>query len=135
MRFKTLIVIAVLFLIVSCQSSSSKSKEYFNQGLEHFEYNEYDAALVSFENCLEAEPDNFEAYYYRGNCFLNLADYSSAIEEFVKAIEINPNYAEAFANLGQAYFYSKNYKMACKYYQKAHDLGKPDMEDKLIHCN
>ena len=135
MKFYTFFIVGLLIFIVSCQSSYNKSTEYFNQGLEHFEYNEYAEALVSFEECIKANPDNFEAYYYRGNCFLNLADYNSAIEEFVHATEINPNYAEAFSNMGQAYFYLGDYQLACKYFKIAHNLGKPNLEDKLRHCN
>ncbi len=129
------LLVGILFIAVSCQSSADKSTEFFNAGLVYFEYNEYDAALLSFEESIKADPQNFEAYYYRGNCFLNMSDYDAAIVEFVKATEINSDYADAYANIGQAYFYLKDYQLACKYFQKAQDLGKYNLEDKLRHCN
>lgn len=134
MYFRILIVVLITLFISSCQSNIEKSQELFDIGIEQFEYREYKEALITFDKALDADPENFEALYYKGNCHMNMGKFIVAIEEFTKAIQINPNYAEAYANRGQAKFYLGGYQDACADYQKAHDLGKPNMEDKLRHC-
>lgn len=134
MYFRILFFTIVTFVISSCQSDIEKTQELFDIGLDQFQYRNYTEALVTFEQVLEVDPNNFEAYYYRGNCFMNMGDFNAAIKEFSDAIVVKPNYAEAYANRGQAKFYLDGFQAACPDFQKAHDLGKPNMGDKLRHC-
>jgi len=134
MYFRILFIVLVGFVISSCQSDIEKSQELFEVGLDQFQYRNYEEALITFEQVIDYDSDNFEAYYFRGNCFMNMGDFNAAIKEFSEAIVVKPNYAEAYANRGQAKFYLNGFKAACADYQKAHDLGKPNMGDKLRHC-
>ena len=130
-----LIVSSIILLFTACESGNDNSEVYFTKGLENIRYGDYNEALTQFDKVLKIEPNNFQAYYHRGNCYMNLRQYKVAIDEYNEAIKINESYADAISNKGQAYFYLKDYVNACKYFQKAHDLGKPNMEDKLRHCN
>lgn len=135
MNFKSLVVVFLAVLISSCGSQIEKSHKYFDAGLENFHYREYDLAISNFEKSLEYDSENFEAHFYIGNCLMNQRNYQLAIEEFTKAIEVNPKYADAYANRGHAYFYLNDSDNSCADYLKADELGKPNMEDKIRHCN
>jgi superkiller protein 3 len=135
MKIKSLILLLVVFALGSCESNLEKSNKYFDLGMDNFKYREYDLAIENFEKALDYDSEHFEAQFFIGNCFMNTRDYENAIDAFFKAIEIHPKYADAYANIGHAYGYLRNMPKACENYRKAQELGKPNLEDKLRHCN
>lgn len=134
MYLKSFVVVFIAILISSCSSNLEKSHKYYDAGLEEFHYREYKLAISNFEKSLEYDSENYEAYFYIGNCLMNQGKYQLAIEEFTKAIETHPKYADAFANRGHAYFYLNDIENSCADYLEADELGKPNMEDKIRHC-
>jgi tetratricopeptide (TPR) repeat protein len=54
---------------------------------------------------LHFHPNDAQAYYNRGNCYLHKKDYDRALADFSKAIEINPNLGVAYNN--RAFIYEK----------------------------
>ena len=135
MYFKTLVVILTAFLFSSCTPNAELADKYFQEGLDNFQYHDYKVAILKFKKSLEYNPSSFEAHYHIGNCYINLRNYNSAVDEFTKAIEVKNNYADAYANRGQAYFYLHEKSKSCADFKKANELGKPNMEDRLRHCD
>ena len=64
-----------------------------------------------------------DAYYNRGNLYLNLGRNEEAEADYTKAIEINPNDAQAYNNKGTLYYNLGRYKEAEVDYTKAIQLN------------
>lgn len=124
----------VLFLLVSCTPSSEKSEDAVDEGIALLYQGKTDAALTFFDKAIRYNPENFEAYYYKGNCLANKKKYSEAILEYNKAIKRKPDYAEAFANRGEMEFYLGDRESACRDWRKAESLGMQEMSDKTRGC-
>ncbi len=124
----------VLFLLVSCASSPEISEDALDEGVALLYQGKIDAAMIFFDKAILYNSENFEAYYYKGNCLANKKKYSKAILEYNKAIKYKPDYAEAFANRGEMEFYLGDRESACRDWRKAESLGMQDMSDKTRGC-
>jgi tetratricopeptide (TPR) repeat protein len=67
------------------------------------EKEDYPAAIADYNQAIEINPNDAEAYSNRGNAYIDLKDYQRAIADFTKAIEIDPNDADAYYDRGFAY--------------------------------
>jgi len=76
------------------------------------------AALDFCSLALKLEPENYRAWWVRGQIFFKSSDYNSAIEAFLKAIEIAPNTLHTLSRIADSYFLSCKYNDALFYYQK-----------------
>ncbi len=134
---KTLQFISLILLlsIVACTPSMEKSDRLVDEGLRMVEFAKNHEAIVLFTEAIDVYPDNFEAYYHRANSHMNLRDYPEAIKDYSLAIAVNPSYANAFANRAEAKMYLKDKEGACEDWRQAMKFGKPNMEDKLRHCD
>jgi protein O-GlcNAc transferase len=65
------------------------------QGLQ-----QYDEAVIRYEQAIHLQPDYTEAYYNRGVALQAASKFSEAIDSYRQAIHLNPDYAEAYNNLG-----------------------------------
>lgn len=129
-----MLMIGVLFLLVACTDKTRESQKYAREADIYLYGSNIDKAYDLYQKAVELNPENEEAWYGIGMCWLNKMKYQKAIDLFDKAIELNANYMDAYYNRGQAYFYlGENYK-ACDDWNIAYDLGKPNMEDKLKKC-
>ena len=54
--------------------------------------------IKSFDNAIEINPNDAEAYFNRGNAKKAFLDHQGAILDFDKAIEINPDNEEFYNN-------------------------------------
>jgi tetratricopeptide (TPR) repeat protein len=62
------------------------------------------------------------AYYNRGNIFMNENKNQRAIADFSKAIELNPKNTEAYISLGTAFYYQNKYDEAIRNYTLAIEI-------------
>ena len=68
------------------------------------------------------EPDNFNAYYGRGQSLIKLERYDDAIESFSQAVKLRPDNEIAVFNLAYAYQKAGKYQDAIDNYLDASDL-------------
>ena len=118
----------------SCVPAEEKAEEYYEKGREVFYTNDPRGALEIYSTGLEYVPNHDRLLYESGNCYMNFRDYKTAITFYDKAIESNPEYADAFFNRGQCWFYLNDRDKSCLDYLKAHELGKPNLSDRIKHC-
>lgn len=121
-------------MMVSCTPPAEKAEEHYEIGKKIFFNNDPRGALVEFEKGLSYMPDHARLLYESGNCYMNFKDYNTAIDFYTKAIESNPKYDDAYFNRGQCWFYLNKKDKSCEDWQIAHDLGRPNLADKLKHC-
>ena len=83
---------------------------------------------------IELDPNDAEAYYYRGSNLLGLKRLNDSIIDFTKAIELaccgqelsETNYADAYYNRGKAKDYLKDHNGAIADFTKSLDLTPND---------
>jgi len=133
------IISGILLLIVeslfsSCGVNQEKSAQLLDQGVEYYYHAEYKKAYSLFEKAIDADEENFEAWFWMGNYFENRHDHIRSVECYNKAIELNSSYADAFANRARAKKNNHDNTGACADWRKAAKLGKPNLDDNLKWC-
>lgn len=84
---------------------------YIEAGLRCLGSNPEDS-IEFFDAALSIEPRNAQAYFCKGNAYIELSKPYSAIECFDRAIALDPNHLDAVFNCGSALFSLKKYAEA-----------------------
>ena len=101
---------------------------------------DYLAAIEDFTKAIQINPDDGDAYFYRGNAFYELGDKPEAIEDYTQAIKINENDADAYINrgslrdeLGDTQGAVADFQVAADLYQKAGNVQEhKDTKEKIL---
>ena len=107
--------------------SSRSYVPWNNLGKLDYQQQNYQQAILSYNQALAVKPDYLPALIGRGNAQKASGLYSEASDSYDRALAINPNYYEAWYGKGSVAEYLQEYEAAREYYQKAVDL-KPDWE-------
>ncbi|MCF8233298.1 MAG: caspase family protein [Bacteroidales bacterium] len=57
-------------------------------------------SLKSFDDAIGIDPDNLNAYFFRGYAYGELEDYYKAVQDYKKITEINPEISVGHGNMG-----------------------------------
>jgi len=84
-------------------------------------------ALDDFNVAVEKDPNNYQAWYYRGTAYRNLIGFAQnadtfAIESFGNAILLNPTDYNTYLQRGGIYYQNKQYEKAIEDFQKVTEL-------------
>lgn len=85
-------------------------------------------AVSDFKQATDEDPENYEAWYYRGKAYNHLIGIIDKADDFAisslnKAIELNPDCYDCFIELGHVYIFIKDYEDAIRKYQEATKLN------------
>lgn len=89
-------------------------------------------AVGDCDRALTQNPNNAEAYCYRGFAKSDLADTGQARSDFDNAIGINPQYGLAYFGRGNVKFTEKNARGACDDWKKAKTFGYPEADSVIV---
>ena len=78
-----------------------------------------DAAIASYQNAYNLNPDDIDIYLNLGNVFFEKGSYDNALIVYKKALEMSPYNARLHCNLGYLYWGKGNIEEAIKEYEKA----------------
>jgi len=106
--------------------------EYLKKGYKAFYDKKWDEALKAFDKAVKINPQNMEAYFYRGNVYDELGDYKKAIVNYNRAIKLNPIYIDAYLYRGFSYNNLGQLKKAMADIKKAARLGNQFAQKFLI---
>ena len=81
------------------------------------------AAFVSLQKAVQADPKLKEAHYYLGHIYVLKEKYPQAEEQFRKVLSLDPDYSEAHLYLGQVLEAQGRWKEAIASYR--HALNNP----------
>ncbi|MES2621797.1 MAG: tetratricopeptide repeat protein, partial [Bacteroidota bacterium] len=84
--------------------------------------NEYYNAIIHFDSIIELNSNDANAYYQRGNVYLENGANKHAIQDFEAAIKLNPKLAEAYNNHALAKINIDDYNGVLLDYNKAIEL-------------
>ena len=88
----------LVMLLCFSRSYSDENNDPIILGYKDLAEGKIDAALMQFNSAILADPNDAEAYRYRGTAYERKNDYSLALKDLTKAIELNPKDAKAFRN-------------------------------------
>lgn len=109
--YKFILGIVVLLILTSCGGGGETAEKYMQAGFIHFQKQEYDQAIASFQKAVELEPKAAAGYNMLGMAYRFKANQlgipelrSKEIAAFQKALEADPQYWVAMINLGVTYY-------------------------------
>ncbi len=107
---RAILTTMALLALIGCGGDSAE--KYLTEGVAHFQKQEYDLAILSYEKAIKLEPKSAAAYNLLGMAYrfkynqLANPDYKQKeIAAFQKAIDIDPRFWGAMINLGATYYY------------------------------
>ena len=111
-------------LLMSVQSKKVKqSPDQLNiQAIRQIEIEQYDSAIVLFNELLKIDPTYPDAYYNRGGCKQFVGNHSGAIFDFDHAIKLNPKDEDCYYSRGLSKFEIKAFRGALQDFNKVIDL-------------
>lgn len=117
----TIAIPASAGLPTPAESQTTKKSE-IQQCYDHYDRGNYPNAVFYCTKAIESNPQDFEAYIFRGLSYEKQDNYLQAISDYTKAIEIDPKYLDAYYNRGLAYYDLENDEQSISDLRKAVDL-------------
>jgi tetratricopeptide (TPR) repeat protein len=102
--------------------SKKTGVQYFSEGINFINLNQYAEAITSFDKAIAIEPDYSDAWIYRGIALGELGRYSEAVVSYNKAIAIKPDFALAWSWRGRALKELNRYEEAVAAFDRAIQL-------------
>lgn len=100
-----------------------------NRAYAKFVIGQYKDAIANFDKAIQFNPEDADAYSYRGAAKLKLKDFEGALFDCNRAIQLNPEDADAYSNRGQAQFHLGAAKFRRGQAKKAQELYEAAIED------
>lgn len=96
---------------------------YANEGLKS---DDPQKGIACYTKAVDAWPDFFVGYCFRGELYRDLGKYDLAMEDFNRAIQKNPAFVQAYLHRGDTYSRQNKYDSAIADYTKALELIQSD---------
>lgn len=104
------------------QKGSREAQRHIILGYNLLQKNRFTSALKAFDKAIEIDPQNPEAYFWRGQTHIKTGRYEEAIVDFKRAMTIRPDYVEAYENLGWLFARIDKCAESIEYLTKAIEL-------------
>ena len=124
MKYLALITISLLLSTLSfsqCEEAMKQGKNEFNKG-------NYEASIVAFTRCIEADPENQNARLQRAMAFNITKKYKEAVEDYTLVLEKHPENANIRNSRGSAYLKLKRYDEALADYNEVLNIDPKNQE-------
>lgn len=76
---------------------TEKSKEYFDEGQEFFDKEDYELSILNFKKAIKEEPNYYKAYIQLGTSYWNEEEVDSALKYYNLAKPIQPSFVEPYS--------------------------------------
>ena len=88
------------------------SNQKVDEATKLFQQKKFNEAKKIYDEAINLNPNNAQAWYGRGTSYGSMKKYGRAIPDFDKAIELNPDFTNAYFCRGGSYYLMKNFKQA-----------------------
>lgn len=85
------------------QGNTFHGKAYFWRAVEQGDLGRMDLAVEDFNRAIEANPEIWDAYKFRGSIYAQRRDFARALPDLQKYLEHDPNDAVSWFNMGMIY--------------------------------
>lgn len=109
--------IFLTFILISLQGCDVQrsAEEYLSSGMEFFENDQLDLALVEFRNVVAIDPEMAEAYYQQSRVFARKQRWPAAYSLLEKTVALDAQHLDARFDLVKLYVVSENLDNARKH--------------------
>lgn len=90
-------VLEIIKIIGIFNSSNSNPTSLSQSNLPSLESKQDEPELTAAEKAIQANPNNHQAWYSKGQALFNLERHQEALAAYDKALQINPNYIQAWS--------------------------------------
>jgi tetratricopeptide (TPR) repeat protein len=82
-KIATFILLSIVLAppVALCQTTA---RDYFNQGVDHFNAKQYDQAIADYTKAIELNPKYGAAYHNRGAAYEEKGQYAQAAADYTK---------------------------------------------------
>ena len=108
--------------VIYPQQNDDPAAVTFKKAQKYFFQRKFEMAELLLQESLKKNPENYLAYSYLGDIFLNKKRYDGAIQLYKKAMDLKPGNAENYFRLGQIYYYKKMGNPSVENYRKSLEL-------------
>jgi tetratricopeptide (TPR) repeat protein len=95
---------------------------YFTRGAELLHKGQLDQAIAEFNQAIELNPRDAEAFGHRGTAYLKKGQIDRAISDYDQVLRLNPRYAEVYTDRGVAYGAKGQFDRAIADFNRAIEL-------------
>ncbi len=95
-------------------------------GTFHVDQDSFEKAIEGYDQSIDLNPNNAEAYFNRGTSYMWQGDFRKAEEDLSKSIELNPNFAIGYIHRGLVNELRGYIEKATEDFYKAKELN-PDL--------
>lgn len=88
---------------------SFKARKLYDRGKELAKQGDTPGAIAFYNQAIQRDPKDAEAYYQRAKVRYQQGEITEAIADYSETIKIDPKYANAYYNRGFAYYAEGNY--------------------------
>jgi len=76
---------------------AEKAKEYFDEGQEFFDKEDYELSILNFKKAIKAEPNYYKAYIQLGTSYWNEEEVDSALKYYNLAKPVQPTFVQPYS--------------------------------------
>jgi len=105
------------------QDKKKAVTDYYAAGKIFQDNNNNSKAIEAYTSIIEISESNTNAFYERGNCYLETGQFDRSIKDFEIAISESPKFFLAYLRLGYAHYKAEDYKESVDAYDKARKLN------------
>lgn len=105
------------FVVFAQQDDEKKAFELYGEGIKYFYSNDFENALVKFNEAIALKQDFQYAYYNRGLSQYKLKNYTEAATDLSVVLKLDSNNIDAYKNRGLAYMKINEYDNALSDFQ------------------
>ena len=123
------IVLLIIFYVSAFSVSADTlsidtiALSHFNKGIQYYNANNFNLAIIEFSNAIDIFPEYADAYLERGNSFDNKGNAEKALENYLQAGTFNEEYLIFAYGYKCASSNIENYDEAIIMFSKCIDLG------------
>ena len=112
----------------SGMSTNSKAIGFYNKGIIESNKENWQEALIDYEEAVKEDPNFAYAWEEVGICNRRLGHLDNALEAYQKSLKINPKAKMSLQNIPVVYSYMKKYREAITAYQNLDEQFPNDPE-------
>lgn len=131
---KKLMVPALLLVAILLGACGQSAGRLNNAGNEAYENQEFEAALIAYQQAAEDSPELAEPHYNAANAHYRMEDYEQALQRIEAALVSEENIDQldqhSFYNLGNTFFQGQQFETSVEAYKEALRLNPDDLEAK-----
>lgn len=125
----------LIILTVSCTTNDKKDidsnatkdvQRILNNARIYYNNEEYEKALVYFNQIVNMDTTIGEVYYSRAYCYGGIDEYHKSNNDYLKAISLDYKVYNSYFNLGCSYAIMRNDSVALIYFKKAYEVNPKD---------